>query len=109
MTIISRQVDETVMIGRRMLVTITDIDREGVRLIAQGQCVGGYNDGEEIDRPFELGISGEVHLGDQITITIARVAVTERRVYLSINAPRQFEIFRKEVYDAMIRQSDQKD
>lgn len=103
MTIVSRQVDESLMIGRRLVVTITDIDAAGVRLIAKGQCVGGFNDGEEIDRAFELGTSGEVRLGDLITITIARISTTEPRVYLSINAPRQFEVFRKEVYDAMLR------
>jgi sRNA-binding carbon storage regulator CsrA len=103
MTIVSRQVDESLMIGRRLAVTITDIDADGVRLIARGQCVGGSNDGEEIDRPFELGLSGEVRLGDLITITIARISTAEPRVYLSINAPQQFDVFRKEVYDAMLR------
>jgi sRNA-binding carbon storage regulator CsrA len=106
MTIVSRQVDESLMIGRRLAVTITDIDPTGVRLIARGQCVGGPTDGEEIDRPFELGVAGEVRLGDLITITIARVSATEPRVYLSINAPKQFEVFRKEVYDAMLRDKD---
>ncbi len=106
MTIVSRQADETVLIGRNLAVTVTDIDRAGVRLYVKGQCVGGFNDGERVDRAFELGPSGEVRLGEQVIITIARLATNEPRVYLSINAPPRMEVFRKEAADAPRRQED---
>lgn len=87
------------------MVRVTDIDSTGARLWVKGQCVGGPDDGQELDRAFELGISGELRLGDLISINIARVAVTESRVYLSVHAPRQFEVLRKEVFDAMSHDS----
>lgn len=105
MTIISRKVDESLMIGKRLMVKVTDIDSTGARLWVRGQCVGGPDDGQELNRAFELGISGELRLGDLIRINIARVAVTESRVYLSVHAPKHFEVLRKEVFDTMSRDS----
>ncbi len=97
MTIVSRQVDETLLIGRSLAVTVTDIDSAGVRLHVKGRSVGGFNDGERLDRAYELGPAGEVRLGDHVTITIARLATNEPRVYLSVNAPPRMEIVRKEM------------
>lgn len=101
MTVISRQVDETVLIGEHLAVTITDVDAGGVRLIARGICVGGAEDGASIDRAFELGVGGEVRLGSAVTLSIARLATNERRVYLSIVAPARMEIWRKEAYEQL--------
>jgi sRNA-binding carbon storage regulator CsrA len=104
MTVISRKLDETILIGRNLAVTVTDVDDAGVRVHVRGELVGGAQDGERVDRAYELGSAGELRLGSLITLAIARVATNEPRVYLTVVAPASFEVFRKEVFDAMRRQ-----
>jgi sRNA-binding carbon storage regulator CsrA len=103
MTILSRKIDESIQIGHSLSVMVTDIDRSGVRLYVRGRCVGGFNDGESVDRAFELGAAGELKLGDLVTITLARIATNEPRVYLGINAPKHLIIERNKTFDANSR------
>lgn len=101
MTVISRQENQTLLIGEHLAVTITDVDAGGVRLLARGICVGGADDGAPVDRVFELGLGGEVRLGTAVTLAIARLATNEKRVYLSVVAPVRMEIWRKEAYEQL--------
>jgi len=67
---VSIQVDQSIAIGQSLTVTPTDIDRNGVRVIARGQIVGGPTDGERISSVHELSTGQSLHLGPHVVVTL---------------------------------------
>ncbi|CAN5578121.1 hypothetical protein BH10PLA1_BH10PLA1_21060 [soil metagenome] len=70
---VSLQIDQAVLIGRGMSVMPTDIDANGVRLIARGAIVGGPSDGEQIMSVHELSKGQSLHLGLNVVVTLIRL------------------------------------
>jgi sRNA-binding carbon storage regulator CsrA len=94
MTIISRQVDQWVVIGSDLLVGPTDIDAKTVRLLAKGHWIGGPQDGEVFQAAHELSKGQSVQLGPMIVVTV--VDILGQRVRLGVLAPAHLSVGRKE-------------
>jgi sRNA-binding carbon storage regulator CsrA len=97
MLIFSRQVDESIVVGRDVVVTPTDIDESGARVIARGTMVGGPDDGGRFDAAHELSPGGSFHVGPMIVITLVEVRGGFAR--LGVHAPKSMPVRRKEVAD----------
>ena len=97
MHMITRHQDESILIGDRMTVTVTDIDRNGIRLMIEGELIGGPDDGLVIHEARELGIGGEVRLGELVTLSLANIRGTSARI--GVVAPAHVAIRRKEILD----------
>ena len=85
MTHVSLQVDQTIRIGRDIVVSPTDVDPDGVRLRTRGRTAGGANDGEPFDACHELTIGQSLHLGPHVVVTL--VAVKGPAARLGVFAP----------------------
>ena len=97
MLILSRQVDESIVIGRDVLVTPTDVDAGGARVIARGTMVGGPDDGGRFDAVHELAAGQSFHVGPMIVVTLVEVRGGFAR--LGVHAPKSMPVRRKEVAD----------
>jgi sRNA-binding carbon storage regulator CsrA len=97
MTVISRQVDQEIVIGDHLIIAPTDIDPEGVRLIARGQYVGGARDGERFQSAHELARGQSLSLGPLITLTLTDILGGRAR--FAIFSPPHLPALRREVYD----------
>jgi len=97
MLIIARVADESVRVGERLTVTVTDVDPGGVRLLVDGELIGGPDDGQRVREARELAPGGEVRLGGLVTIVLVDVVGPKAR--LGFLVPRHVELHRAEVYD----------
>jgi len=97
MTVISRQVDQEIVIGEHLSVAPTDIDARGVRLIARGQYLGGERDGERFESAHELACGQSLALGPLVTITLTEVVGPRAR--FAIFSPPHLPAVRREVYE----------
>jgi sRNA-binding carbon storage regulator CsrA len=97
MHMITRHPDEAILIGDHMTVTVTDVDKTGIRIMIEGELIGGPDDGLPIHEARELGIGSEVRLGDLVTLSVANVRGTSAR--LGVVAPAHVAIRRKEMLD----------
>ena len=94
MTIISRQLDQWILIGDDIRVSPTDIDPLGVRLIAKGRTLGGPNDGERFESVHELTVGQSCHLGPHVAVTVLEVRGDVVR--LGVLSPAHVEVNRKD-------------
>jgi sRNA-binding carbon storage regulator CsrA len=92
MTIITREVDQSIRIGTAIRLSPTDIDRTGVRLLAEGHHIGGPHDGETFRSTHELAKGGSLRLGPMITITV--LELFDDAVRLGILAPAHLPVTR---------------
>jgi sRNA-binding carbon storage regulator CsrA len=97
MHMITRHQDEAILIGDRMIVTVTDVDKTGIRMMIEGELIGGPDDGLLIHEARELGIGGEVRLGELVTLSLANIRGTGARI--GVVAPAHVAIRRKEMLD----------
>lgn len=97
MHMITRHQGEAILIGDHMRVTVTDIDKSGIRLMIEGELIGGPDDGLTIHEARELGTGGEVRLGDLVTLSLASIRGTTARI--GVVAPAHVAIRRKEMLD----------
>ncbi len=95
MLTITREVDQTILIGDSLAITPSDIDARGVRLVVRGRHVGGPQDGETFSSHHELAKGASLRLGPMITIIA--VALLPGAVRLGILAPEHLNVRRKEV------------
>ena len=91
---ITRKVDELIQIGGDMVVGPTDIDAKIVRLLARGRIIGGPDDGASFTKTAELGINGEMRLGEHVIVSV--VDIRGDAVRLGIQVPKHVEVSRKE-------------
>lgn len=109
MTILSRQVDEWIVIGEKLTLSPTDIDDGGVRVIVRGELMGGLEDGLSVDRPHELAVGSSLPLGSLVSVTLMKVehpaAPQPLRAVFGIHAPPNVTIHRKELADHKRRRS----
>lgn len=104
MTILSRQIDEWIVIGERLTLSPTDIDARAARIMVRGQLIGGADDGLSVDRSYELAVGSEVRLGDLVSVTLLKVAPSQNghagsQAVFGIQAPPNLTIHRKELSD----------
>ena len=97
MHMITRHQDESILIGDHMTVTVTEVDRDGIRLMIEGELIGGPDDGLVIHEARELGVGGEVRLGELVTLNLANIRGTSARI--GVIAPANVVIRRKEMLD----------
>lgn len=108
MTILSRQVDEWIVIGEKLTLSPTDIDASGVRIVVRGHLIGGAEDGLAVDRAHELAIGSSIRLGELVTVTLMKIghgddakpaptAPAAPRAVFGIQAPPNLTIHRKEL------------
>ncbi|HMO26068.1 MAG TPA: hypothetical protein PKB10_07345 [Tepidisphaeraceae bacterium] len=90
MKAIPLEVDQVAQIGQHTRFWATDIDPSGVRVLVDGQLVGGPDDGQPARRDFELALGGAVDLGPMLKITLLRV--TGKTAHFGVLAPGHFEI-----------------
>jgi len=91
---ITREIDQTLLIGDSIAISPTDIDRHGVRLAVRGRHIGGPHDGETFTAAQELGKGASLKLGPLVTIVV--VELFEDAVRLGVLAPPTMPVRRKE-------------
>ena len=97
MKMLTRRADESILIGERLKITFTDVDKTGVRLMIDGELIGGPDDGMPLREARELAVGSELRLGSLVTITIAEVKGKLARV--AVVAPAHVAVKRKELVD----------
>ena len=97
MLAITRKVDQWVQIGQSIAVAPTDIDPSAVRLIARGRVIGGAEDGAAFEKTADLGVGGEMRLGEHIVVSV--LAISGDEVRLGVQSPKHVHVGRKERAD----------
>jgi sRNA-binding carbon storage regulator CsrA len=103
MTVISRHVDQWLLIGQDIRVSPTDIDQAGVRLVARGRVLGGPEDGATFDTRHELAVGQQWHIGPHVVVTLVEVRGDTAR--LGVLAPAHIDVQTKEHLDHQQRGS----
>ena len=109
MLVIARKVDEWIQVGDDVIVGPTDIDANGVRLLAHGRVLGGADDGATFKKTQEVPLGGEMWIGPHVVVTVLHISggtgggLVAR---LGVNRPKHLRVFRKEVADALKRERD---
>src|SRR4051812_14055577 len=97
MLAITRRVDQWVQIGESIAVAPTDIDAKTVRLIARGRVLGGADDGAAFEKTAEVGVGGDMRLGEQGIVSV--LAIHGDEVRLGVQSPKHVRVGRKERAD----------
>jgi sRNA-binding carbon storage regulator CsrA len=97
MTILTRGINDSITIGEHLTVTLTDIDQAGVRLMIDGELIGGPDDGMTIRERRELGVNGEVRIGSLITLTVTDISAQKAKI--GVVAPKHIVVDKKEKLD----------
>jgi sRNA-binding carbon storage regulator CsrA len=97
MLAITRRVDQWVQIGESIAVAPTDIDAKTVRLIARGRVLGGAEDGAAFEKTAEVGVGGDMRLGEQVIVSV--LAIHGDEVRLGVQSPKHVRVGRKERAD----------
>lgn len=97
MTVFAREVDQYILIGEDIRVSPTDIDAQGVRLVARGRVLGGPEDGATFDVAHELPIGQSWHLGPHVVVTL--IEVRGETAKLGVLAPNHIAVQTKDHVD----------
>lgn len=99
MLVLSRQRDQTIMIGGSIEITVTSIDFLGGRVTLSVNVPPGTPTQE---KPH-YALDDTLMIGDDIKITI--VDIRGCKVRLGFDAPPHIPVHRKEVYEAILREN----
>ena len=99
MVVLTRQVDQWIMIGRDIRVSPTDIDAHGVRLVARGRILGGPIDGAKFSTVHELSVGQSCQITPHVAITLLEVRGDTAR--LGILSPSHVPACSKEEFDRL--------
>jgi sRNA-binding carbon storage regulator CsrA len=66
-------IDQRIRIGSDIVVSVTDIDATGVRLVSRGRVLGGPNDGAAFEKVLEMAVGASVNLTPQVALTLVKV------------------------------------
>lgn len=88
------KVDQRIVIGDSMEIWPTDVDPDLVRLMAEGEMLGGPEDGLKIRKALDLGINGEMRLGNSLFVTVLDIRGDKCRI--AIQAPSHVPVRLKE-------------
>lgn len=98
MLVLSRQIDETLMIGDAILVTVVSISPEMTTLHV---C---YDDDEQhVEQKCALEIDDRIEITDEVHVSV--VDIRGDKVRLAVRAPRTVPVHRKEVYEQLRRET----
>lgn len=98
MLVLSRQVDETVMIGDTITVTVVSIESEMATLFVR------YRDANQrVEQKLALEIDDRLEITEEIYVSV--VEIREDKIRIAIVAPKSFAVHRKEVYEAIKREN----
>jgi len=97
MKVISRHVDQWILVGQDIRVSPTDIDQQGVRLVARGRMLGGPEDGATFDTRHELAVGQTWHLGPHVAISLVEVRGDTARI--GVLVPAHIDVQTKEHLD----------
>jgi hypothetical protein len=64
---------QTLRVGHAVQVCVTDIDNAGVRIVADGQYLGGPEDGATFHVARELAIGSRAEFGPRVAMVLLRV------------------------------------
>ncbi len=101
MLVISREINESLMIGHDLELTVIKIRGTKANLHIARRLIGGrlsedlFSDWLEKDRPLDLG--------NGICCAVVDIGGNPTKVRLGIEAPKEISVHRKEVYDAIRR------
>ena len=83
-------VDQAVRVGRQMTISLTDLDASGVRMLIDGELVGGPDDGLRVREARELRAGNHVELGTQVQVLLEAADAT--RATLAITTPNHLDV-----------------
>ena len=83
-------VDQPVRVGLQMSISLTDLDAGGVRMLIDGELVGGPDDGLRVREARELRIGNHVELGTQVQVLLEAADAT--RATLAITLPTHVDV-----------------
>jgi carbon storage regulator len=106
MLVLSRQVDEAVMIGEHIVLSVTDIDSSIVRVVVSGRMLGGAEDGGNFKQAYEMSVGQSFPIGPMIRVTLVDTRSDTAR--FGINVPKHVLVHRKEIFDAIRRENGRK-
>ena len=102
MLVLSREINQSLMIGDDLELTVIKIRGTRANLHITRRLIGGrlsedlFSNWLEKDRPLDLG--------NGIVCAVIDVRDNPTKVRLGIQAPKELSVHRKEVYDAIRRQ-----
>lgn len=96
MLVLSRQVDEAVMIGDTIAVTVVSINPDGATLHVR------YRDeNQRLEQKLALEIDDRLEITDDIYVSV--LDIRGDKIRLAVVAPKSMAVHRKEVYEAIKR------
>lgn len=105
MVIVSRQIDQELMIGHDIYVGPTDIDTHGARILVHGRMLGGPDDGAPFESVHELSVGQSFFIGPHVNVALVGVNPAEMTASLGILRPKSMVVIRKEEFQQMKRQN----
>src|SRR4026208_1353943 len=96
MLIVSRAVNEVMLLGEHLEVQVTRLTRHTVKLRAIHREVGGRDTREIFSGQLSQG--DRVDLGDKIAVQVMEIR-PDAKVRLGFDAPKNVSVHRKEVFD----------
>ncbi len=98
MLVLSRQVDETVLIGDAIAVTVVSINPEGATLHVR------YRDkNHRLEQKLALEIDDRLEITDDIYVSV--LDIRGDKIRLAVVAPKTMAVHRKEIYEAIKREN----
>lgn len=94
MIIISRTIDQWLVIGDDIQVSPTDVDENIVRLVARGRMLGGAEDGGTFQAAHEMSVGQSFAIGPMIRISVVEIRGEEVR--LGVTCPPHLGVRGKE-------------
>ncbi len=82
--------DAIVRVGDSVVVCITDIDPNGIRLIAEGTLLGGPEDGMPFRVTREMRVGSLIDFGDLVRLHLRGIQAGE--AILGVDAPKHFPV-----------------
>lgn len=82
--------DAVVRVGESVVVCVTDIDSNGIRLIAEGTLLGGSEDGAPFRVTREMRVGSLIDFGDLVRLHLRGVQAGQ--AILGIDAPKHFAV-----------------
>jgi len=64
------KLDQTIHLGDKLTLALTDIDPDGIRIVVRGELLGGPDDGAWVYEPKELALHNTLSLGTLVTVML---------------------------------------
>ncbi len=91
MQIFDRRVDQCLLIGPKIKIRPTDIDPQGIRLLVDGEILGGPDDGGHIHKAIELAVGSVTQIGLSVSVHVLSIQSGVVRLGIDSNRPIQIQ------------------